>query len=147
MNIGFWNLSGVIADKYFHDNVVLCGDAAHSFPPAGGFGMNTGIQDAYNLAYKLAYMMKHNLSEEEYTQILKKYSDERRSHAQFNLSTAMRYYGNSLRIANYLGEYIDYILINCYDQVLKSKILNYSKELWVHLTISYQVELNRNYLN
>ena len=34
--------------------VFLAGDAAHSFPPAGGFGMNTGIQDAHNLAWKLA---------------------------------------------------------------------------------------------
>lgn len=35
-------------------NVFLTGDAAHRFPPAGGFGMNTGIQDAHNLAWKLA---------------------------------------------------------------------------------------------
>ena len=35
-------------------NVFLAGDAAHRFPPAGGFGMNTGIQDAHNLAWKLA---------------------------------------------------------------------------------------------
>ena len=34
--------------------VLLAGDAAHRFPPAGGFGMNTGIQDAHNLAWKLA---------------------------------------------------------------------------------------------
>jgi len=34
--------------------VFLVGDAAHRFPPAGGFGMNTGIQDAHNLAFKLA---------------------------------------------------------------------------------------------
>ena len=34
--------------------VFLAGDAAHQFPPAGGFGMNTGIQDAHNLAWKLA---------------------------------------------------------------------------------------------
>ena len=36
----------------------LAGDAAHRFPPAGGFGMNTGIQDAHNLAWKLAYALK-----------------------------------------------------------------------------------------
>jgi hypothetical protein len=34
-------------------NAFLAGDAAHRFPPAGGFGMNTGIQDAHNLAWKL----------------------------------------------------------------------------------------------
>ena len=35
-------------------NAFLAGDAAHRFPPAGGFGMNTGFQDAHNLAWKLA---------------------------------------------------------------------------------------------
>ena len=35
----------------------LAGDAAHRFPPAGGFGMNTGIQDAHNLAWKLAAVL------------------------------------------------------------------------------------------
>ena len=34
--------------------IFLVGDAAHRFPPSGGFGMNSGLQDAYNLAWKLA---------------------------------------------------------------------------------------------
>ncbi len=38
--------------------VFLVGDAAHRFPPAGGFGMNTGIQDAHNLAWKLALALR-----------------------------------------------------------------------------------------
>ncbi len=37
--------------------VFLVGDAAHRFPPAGGFGMNTGVQDAHNLAWKLAAVL------------------------------------------------------------------------------------------
>ena len=102
-DIGFWNLSGVIADSYFQNNVVLCGDSAHSFPPAGGFGMNTGIQDAYNLAFKIAYLHKNRLQEQERKKVLEQYSRERRSHAQLNLSTAMRYYKNSINIADYLG--------------------------------------------
>lgn len=40
------------------NNVFLVGDAAHRFPPSGGFGMNTGIQDAHNLAWKLALVLK-----------------------------------------------------------------------------------------
>lgn len=39
-------------------NIFLIGDAAHQFPPAGGFGMNSGIQDAHNLAWKLAMAVK-----------------------------------------------------------------------------------------
>jgi len=43
-NVGYWNMCGTIADKYHEDNkVFIVGDSAHSFPPAGGFGMNTGI--------------------------------------------------------------------------------------------------------
>ena len=32
----------------------MAGDSAHAFPPSGGFGLNTGIGDAFNLAHKLA---------------------------------------------------------------------------------------------
>ena len=42
-NIGLWRLSKVVAEEYAKYRVFLAGDAAHSFPPAGGFGMNTGI--------------------------------------------------------------------------------------------------------
>ena len=40
---GFWNCSGLIADEYYKNNIFLTGDACHSFPPAGGYGMNTGL--------------------------------------------------------------------------------------------------------
>lgn len=43
-----------IAKKYSEGRVFVAGDAAHLHPPAGGQGMNTGIQDAYNLGWKLA---------------------------------------------------------------------------------------------
>jgi 2-polyprenyl-6-methoxyphenol hydroxylase-like FAD-dependent oxidoreductase len=49
-----WNLSGRVAPRYQSERIFLVGDACHSFPPAGGLGMNTGIQDAHNLAWKLA---------------------------------------------------------------------------------------------
>ena len=67
--------------------------------------MNTGIQDAYNLAYKIAYLHKHKVQEEERKRILEEYSRERRSHAHLNLTTAMRYYKNSVSIAGYLGNH------------------------------------------
>ncbi|WP_202867976.1 FAD-dependent monooxygenase [Kribbella sindirgiensis] len=43
-----------LADRYRHDRVFLAGDAAHVHSPAGGQGMNTGLQDAINLGWKLA---------------------------------------------------------------------------------------------
>lgn len=50
---GLWNLSSMVADRYHQGSIVLAGDSAHSIPPAGGLGMNTGIQDAHNLAHRL----------------------------------------------------------------------------------------------
>jgi 2-polyprenyl-6-methoxyphenol hydroxylase-like FAD-dependent oxidoreductase len=49
-----WILSRKVAKEYRIGNVFLAGDAAHSFPPTGGLGLNSGIGDAHNLAYKLA---------------------------------------------------------------------------------------------
>ncbi len=61
------------AVTYRKGHVFLAGDAAHVFPPFGGQGMNTGIQDAYNLAWKLAAVIKGNAAE----QLLDTYQDER----------------------------------------------------------------------
>ena len=47
-----------IIDRFRHGNVFFAGDAAHLHSPAGGQGMNTGIQDAYNLAWKLALVCR-----------------------------------------------------------------------------------------
>ena len=47
-----------IIDRFRHGNVFFAGDAGHLHSPAGGQGMNTGIQDAYNLAWKLALVYR-----------------------------------------------------------------------------------------
>lgn len=47
-----------IIDNFQHENIFFVGDSAHLHSPAGGQGMNTGIQDAYNLGWKLAYVLK-----------------------------------------------------------------------------------------
>ncbi|MGA5300651.1 FAD-dependent oxidoreductase [Nucisporomicrobium flavum] len=49
-----WRANIRLADRYREGRVFLAGDAAHVHSPAGGQGMNTGIQDAYNLGWKLA---------------------------------------------------------------------------------------------
>ncbi|MEM9564500.1 MAG: FAD-dependent monooxygenase [Actinomycetota bacterium] len=49
-----WRMTAQIAERYRNDGVFLVGDAAHRFPPTGGIGMNTGIQDVHNLVWKLA---------------------------------------------------------------------------------------------
>ncbi|KAF2014634.1 FAD binding domain-containing protein [Aaosphaeria arxii CBS 175.79] len=49
-----WLLSRKVAKHYRQKSVFLVGDAAHSFPPTGGLGLNSGLADAHNLAYKIA---------------------------------------------------------------------------------------------
>ncbi len=53
-----FHINSRLSNTYQKNNVFLCGDAAHIHSPIGGQGMNTGIQDAFNLAWKLAYTCK-----------------------------------------------------------------------------------------
>jgi len=57
-DIATWEAVADIADRYREGRVFLMGDAAHVVPPTGGFGGNTGVQDAHNMAWKLAMVLK-----------------------------------------------------------------------------------------
>ena len=52
--VGFWELRLCLADEYGRGRVFIAGDAAHSHPPYGGYGVNTGFEDVRNLSWKLA---------------------------------------------------------------------------------------------
>jgi len=52
-----WNASADVASAFRTGRVFIAGDAAHVMPPNGGFGGNTGVQDAHNLAWKLALVL------------------------------------------------------------------------------------------
>ncbi len=67
-------------------NIFFCGDAAHVHSPAGGQGMNTGLQDAYNLAWKLALVTQQKAKES----ILSTYHEERNPIAKNLLKTTDR---------------------------------------------------------
>jgi len=72
---GRWELGGLVADRFASGRVFLAGDAAHSLPPTrGGYGANTGIADAHNLAWKLAAV----LSGASMPRLLDSYDAERR---------------------------------------------------------------------
>ncbi|WP_034260566.1 FAD-dependent oxidoreductase [Actinospica robiniae] len=53
-----WHAAERIAERYGTDRVFLVGDSAHEMSPTGAFGSNTGIQDAHNLAWKLAAVLE-----------------------------------------------------------------------------------------
>lgn len=57
-HIGFWDLRFAIADTYQAGRLFIAGDAAHSHPPYGGYGVNSGLEDARNLGWKLAAVLQ-----------------------------------------------------------------------------------------
>ncbi|MGW5384039.1 FAD-dependent monooxygenase [Nocardia sp. NPDC003963] len=63
-----------LSDLYIKGNVVLCGDAAHIHSPAGGMGMNCCVQDAFNLGWKLAWVINGTAKKS----LIETYPDERR---------------------------------------------------------------------
>ncbi|MBS1526190.1 MAG: FAD-dependent monooxygenase [Bacteroidetes bacterium] len=75
-----------MADNFRKQNCFLIGDAAHIHSPVGAQGMNTGLQDAYNLAWKLAGVINNNLL----GAILNTYPDERMPVAKDLLNTTDR---------------------------------------------------------
>jgi 2-polyprenyl-6-methoxyphenol hydroxylase-like FAD-dependent oxidoreductase len=53
-----WERKRTVAERFSEGRVFLAGDAAHAHPPNGGLGMNTGIQDAFDLGWKLAALLQ-----------------------------------------------------------------------------------------
>jgi hypothetical protein len=72
--VGFWDLRVAVAEQYQLGRVFIAGDAAHSHPPYGGFGLNNGLEDIRNLGWKLAARLQGWGGEA----LLESYSDERR---------------------------------------------------------------------
>ncbi|KAL8634783.1 MAG: hypothetical protein Q9228_007651, partial [Teloschistes exilis] len=71
--ISRWTINECYAERYSKDNVFCLGDAVHRHPPHNGLGSNTCVQDAYNLAWKLAYVLKGKAD----PSLLETYNDER----------------------------------------------------------------------
>ena len=57
-NVMYWEATAQISERLRTGRVFIAGDAAHVMPPTGGFGGNTGVQDAHNLAWKLARVLR-----------------------------------------------------------------------------------------
>ncbi|WP_084530495.1 FAD-dependent monooxygenase [Nocardia miyunensis] len=80
-----WLMGGWVADRYRAGRVFLLGDAAHVTPPAGGFGANTGIQDAWNLSAKLVSVLRGDAD----PALLDDYEPERRAVGVLTVTQAM----------------------------------------------------------
>jgi 2-polyprenyl-6-methoxyphenol hydroxylase-like FAD-dependent oxidoreductase len=92
-----WQSEANTAGRFREGNTFLAGDAAHVMPPHGGFGGNTGVQDAQNLAWKLAWVLKGAAPPE----LLDTYDQERRPVCEFTVEQAYSRYVT--RTAPYLA--------------------------------------------
>jgi 2-polyprenyl-6-methoxyphenol hydroxylase-like FAD-dependent oxidoreductase len=72
--VGFWDLRVSVAETYQQGRVMIAGDAAHSHPPYGGYGLNNGLEDVANLGWKLAAALQGWGGDE----LIRSYSEERR---------------------------------------------------------------------
>jgi len=96
-----WGMHATCAASFsgMDNHVFLVGDAAHQFPPSGGFGVNAGLVDAHNLAWKLAYAVQGKAS----PKLLSSYDLERRPVIEDSLSVAVDNYRRGLLPARAMG--------------------------------------------
>ncbi|GHF28214.1 FAD-dependent monooxygenase [Streptomyces morookaense] len=80
-----YRIGAAVAGSFRSGRIFLAGDAAHVMPPTGAFGAGTGIQDAHNLAWKLAAVLRGRAGQD----LLETYDTERRPVADFTLGQAL----------------------------------------------------------
>jgi len=97
--ISTWHMSVQVAERYRAGRAFLVGDAAHRFPPTGGLGLNTGVQDAHNLAWKLAAVERGWAA----PALLDSYESERQPIARVNAEVSARNAAKLLAVTQALG--------------------------------------------
>lgn len=94
-----WSINHVVATRFGRGRAFLVGDAAHRHPPANGLGTNTSIQDSFNLAWKLAYVLRGQAG----PALLDSYHAERQPVGRQVVDRAMRSVQDMLPISQALG--------------------------------------------
>lgn len=94
-----WQVQGVLARQFRHDRIFLAGDAAHRHPPTNGLGLNSAIQDAHNLAWKLAMVLDDQAGDG----LLDSYEAERRAVTGLNVEWSLTSFQNHLTIDSAIG--------------------------------------------
>ena len=136
----FW-IHERVAKKFQTGRIFIAGDAAHVHSPAGGQGMNTGIQDAYNLGWKLAYVIQEKLK----PSILASYGNERHKIAKevVSMTSKMTMLANIknpilIKMRNYAVSFLTKLnfiqnkMVNRMSQLslhYKNKIINQGKKI------------------
>lgn len=94
-----WTARALIADSYGEGRVFLAGDSAHQYVPTGGYGMNTGVGDAFDLGWKLAAVINGWGGEN----LLKSYPLERRPVGERNRERSLYHSRNAMRWREFIG--------------------------------------------
>lgn len=94
-----WQVQGVLARSFRQGRIFLAGDAAHRHPPTTGLGLNSAIQDAHNLAWKLAAVIKGHAADS----LLDTYESERRAVTGRNVEWALFSFQNHLAVDAAIG--------------------------------------------
>lgn len=94
-----WTMTAQVADTFDNRRCFLIGDAAHRFPPTGGLGLNTGVHDAHNLAWKLAWTLNGSAP----TRLLDTYTAERRPVALRNAAQSVHNLEGTYEVLTALG--------------------------------------------
>jgi 2,4-dichlorophenol 6-monooxygenase len=94
-----WAMSAQVADAYRRGSVFLVGDAGHRFPPTGGLGLNTGVEDIENLTWKLAAVIRGQAG----PTLLDSYETECRPIALRNTRQSVSNYARTMEVAEAIG--------------------------------------------
>ncbi|MBS0124461.1 FAD-dependent monooxygenase [Aestuariicoccus sp. KMU-90] len=97
--VSYWTVNNIVARQYSKGRVFCMGDAVHRHPPTNGLGSNTSIQDAYNLAWKLAHVLKAKAD----PSLLDSYNDERQPVGKQIVTRANKSIEDTLPIFETLG--------------------------------------------
>lgn len=99
IHVSQWYMKGVVAERYSEGRIYLVGDACKVHPPTGGLGLNSGVQDVYNLCWKMALVLRGIAA----PALLDSYEAERRPVALANVEAALANAMNHFKIDRAIG--------------------------------------------